>query len=149
RREDDEQRIGPCRIIITRRPHRECKLVGGLQIVVEICVTRSAAGTASRRDTGFRPGGGDFGPRGGRKYQKAKCQDQNQCDKRGGLARNANSHGPPPRDRDRANRRCAGAYLKRSAKNFKERLGPSSSSSKRAYNWKGTATAGKLKRSVG
>jgi hypothetical protein len=34
-----------------------------LQIVVEICMTSSAAGTASCRNTGLRPSRGNFGPR--------------------------------------------------------------------------------------
>jgi hypothetical protein len=63
-----------------------------LQIVGEIRVTSAAAGSASRRNTGFRPRRGNFGPRGGQKYQKSNRQDQNHCDQRGGLARNANSH---------------------------------------------------------
>src|SRR5580700_11515135 len=92
RREDDKERIGPCRIIITRCAHGECKPIGGLQIVVEIRVTSSAAETASCRNAGFRPGRGNFGPRGAQKYQKAKCHDQSYCYQRGGLARNANSH---------------------------------------------------------
>jgi hypothetical protein len=108
-----------------------------LQIVIEIRAACSAAGTASCRNTEFRPGGGNFGPRGGRKYQKAKCQDQNHCDQRGGLARNSNSHGATSAIATRQIGDVRSRISEAIGKNFKERLGPNSSSLKRALQLEG------------